>query len=105
MDLKLTALTQHVLHIGIAPAVSPPLLRELGITDHSQEAALGAGRAGTLVNRGKYRIRVAERPLRITVMDDGQRVRQEIEFETDSTVVRFRLGSQPLFGMGEGLRT
>ncbi|MFZ0661912.1 MAG: TIM-barrel domain-containing protein [Acidobacteriaceae bacterium] len=103
LDLKLTAVTPHVLQISIAPAVAPPPTRELGILDHPHEAALGARAAGSLVSWGKYRIRVAEQPLRITVMDEAQTVRQEIQFEPDSTAVRFRLGSQPLFGLGEGL--
>ena len=103
LDLKLTAITPQVLHIGIAPAVAAPPVRELGIMDHPHEVALGASSGGNAVNWGKYRIQVAEQPLRITVMDEAQKVRQEIEFEKDSTAVRFRLGSQPLFGMGEGL--
>ena len=37
------------------------------------------------------------------MIDDAERVRQEIQFDTDSTSVRFRLGSRPLFGLGEGL--
>lgn len=103
LDLKLTSVTPHVLQIGIAPADAAPPTRELGTIDHPHETALGAGASGPLVNWGKYRIRVEEQPLRITVMDEAQKVRQEIQFDTDSTAVRFRLGSQPLFGMGEGL--
>ncbi|MGB7190196.1 MAG: TIM-barrel domain-containing protein [Acidobacteriaceae bacterium] len=103
LDLRLTAMTPRVLHIGIAPANAQPPTRELGIVEPRHEAALDAGSAGSLVNWGKYRIRVDEPPLRITVMDAAQTVLQEIEFATDSTAVRFRLGSQPLFGMGEGL--
>lgn len=103
LDLKLTAITPHVLHIGIAPAVAPPPVRELGIMDHPHEVALARSASGSYVNWGKYRIQVAENPLRITVADEAQKVRQEIEFEKDSTSVRFLLGSQPLFGMGEGL--
>jgi hypothetical protein len=34
---------------------------------------------------------------------DEQRVRQEIRFDIDSTSVRFRLGTRPLLGLGEGL--
>ena len=103
LDLKLTSVTPHVLQIGIAPADATPPTRELGTIDHPHETALGNGSSGPLVNWGKYRIRVEEQPLRITVMDGAQKVRQEIQFEPDSTTVRFRLGSQPLFGMGEGL--
>ena len=52
---------------------------------------------------GKYRIRVEEPPLRVTVTDAAQQIRQQIQFDLDSTAVRFRLGGRPVFGLGEGL--
>jgi alpha-glucosidase/alpha-D-xyloside xylohydrolase len=103
LDFKLAAVTQHILHISIAPAVAPPPVQELGIASHPDELAIGTETAASIVDWGKYRIHVAEQPLRITLTDDSQRVRQEIQFDTDSTTVRFRLGSKPLFGLGEGL--
>ncbi|HET8637604.1 MAG TPA: TIM-barrel domain-containing protein [Acidobacteriaceae bacterium] len=103
LDLKLTSVTPHVLQIAIAPANATPPARELGTIEHPHEAELGKGSSISLISWGKYRIRVEEDPLRITVMDEAQQVRQEIQFDTDSTTIRFRLGSQPLFGMGEGL--
>lgn len=99
LDLRLNGVTEHVLHIGIAPAVAAPPVRELGIVGYNHEALP----TGPLVNWGKYRIRVDEQPLRITVMDEEQRVLQEVQFDPDSTAVRFRLGKWPLFGLGEGL--
>ncbi|HVC46676.1 MAG TPA: TIM-barrel domain-containing protein [Terracidiphilus sp.] len=108
LDLRLAAITDRVLHISIAPAVAAPPVRELGVVEHPNETLLNAKAHADLVSWGKHRIRVEEQPLRITVMDAAgqetqQRVRQEIEFDLESTAVRFRLGSQPLFGMGEGL--
>lgn len=103
LDLSLTALTDNVLRIGIAPAVAAPDTRELGIVDHPHEVALRGGSAGSALNWGKYRIKITDQPLRITVTDPSGRVRQEIQFDSDSTYVRFRLGSRPLFGLGEGL--
>lgn len=103
LDLKLIALTEHVLQISIAPAVAQPNIEELGVVEHPRAALLGKGFAKADVNWGGYKIQVEEDPLRITALDSGQRVRQEIQFETDSTSVRFRLGNQPLFGLGEGL--
>lgn len=52
---------------------------------------------------GRHSILVNIEPLQFTVIDGAERVRQEIQFDTDSTSVRFRLGSLPLFGLGEGL--
>jgi alpha-glucosidase/alpha-D-xyloside xylohydrolase len=103
LDLSLTALTQRVLRIGIAPAVARPPSLELGVVESPREAALGGGSATDAVIWGEYRIRIEEEPFRITVTDAAQRIRQQIQFDVDSTAVRFRLGSQPVFGLGEGL--
>ena len=103
LDFSLTALTEQVLRISIAPAVAAPPARELGVIELPHEVRLGSGSAASNVNWGRYRIAVAEGPLRITVTDAALRVRQEIQFDNDSTYVRFRLGSKPLFGLGEGI--
>lgn len=103
LDLSLTALTEHVLKISIAPAVALPPKSELGIVEGPHQVALGGASAQGDVSWGAYRILVAEEPLRVTVTDTDGRVRQVIQFDTGSTNVRFRLGSGPLFGLGEGL--
>ncbi|MGB6973332.1 MAG: TIM-barrel domain-containing protein [Terracidiphilus sp.] len=103
LDLRLSAVNERVLQISIAPALAAPPVRELGVLEHPNERVLDASSGEREVNWGRFHIRVEEKPLRITVTDAAQRVRQEIEFDRDSTAVRFRLGSQPLFGMGEGL--
>jgi alpha-glucosidase/alpha-D-xyloside xylohydrolase len=104
LDLSLRAVSPQVLHISIAPAVAVPPEQEPGVVIHAHEISLHDGKqmVGT-VQWGENTIRVDKVPLRITVMDRTQKVRQEIQFETDSTNVRFRIGSQPLFGLGEGL--
>ena len=103
LDLSLTALTEQVLKISIAPVSGHPPQWELGIIDHPHATALSARIAGGHVIWGKHRIEISEQPLRVTVTDSSERIRQEIQFDLDSTYVRFRLGSQPLFGLGEGL--
>lgn len=103
LNLRLTAMTQRVLRISIAPAAAKPLSGELGVVESPRETALGEGSATDAVIWGEYRIRVEEEPLRITLTDATQRIRQQIQFAPDSTAVRFRLGSQPVFGLGEGL--
>lgn len=104
LDLSLTAVSATVLRISIAPAVAPPPTEELGVIDAGHRAVLGSvPGSGAQVQWGRYSIRVQQEPLRITVVDGGERVRQEIQFDMDSTAVRFRVGQQPLFGLGEGL--
>jgi alpha-glucosidase (family GH31 glycosyl hydrolase) len=104
LDFRLSAVSSKILHISIAPVHSSLPEREPGILESIQEAALAVPNdlpSNLLWNRHKIRINID--PLRITVLDNADRIRQEIQFDTDSTSVRFRLGSRPLFGLGEGL--
>ncbi|HEY6491468.1 MAG: TIM-barrel domain-containing protein [Terracidiphilus sp.] len=103
LDLSLTAMTERVLRISIAPVIAKPPSTELGVVESPLEAALGGGSAADVVNWGEYKIRVEETPFRITVTDAAQQIRQQIQFDLDSTAVRFRLGHRPVFGLGEGL--
>jgi alpha-glucosidase (family GH31 glycosyl hydrolase) len=104
LDFRLSAVSSKILHISIAPMHSSLPEREPGILESIQEAPLDVKKdlpSHLLWNR--HTIRINADPLRITVIDKADRVRQEIQFDTDSTSVRFRLGSRPLFGLGEGL--
>ena len=103
LDLSLTAMTPRVLRISIAPAIAQPSSNELGVVESPHETALAQGSLADAITWGKYRVRVEEEPLRITVMDAAQQIRQQIQFEPDSTAVHFRLGNHPVFGLGEGL--
>jgi alpha-glucosidase/alpha-D-xyloside xylohydrolase len=103
LNLRLTAMTQRVLRISIAPAAEKPPSTELGVVESPRETALREGSATDAVIWGEYRIRVEGEPLRITMTDAAHRMRQQIQFDLDSTAVRFHLGTQPIFGMGEGL--
>lgn len=102
LDLRLDAITANVLRIGIAPANSIPPEQELGVVKHPLSALLNSSSEKSPIAWGKYRIRVEAEPLSITVTDANQHIRQQIQFDTDSTTIRFRLGSQPLYGLGEG---
>ena len=105
LDLCLTSLSPEILRIGIAPVNAVPSGRELGVVEHADAISLERRKIANddSIPWGKYRIGVKEDPLRISVSDADRGVRQEIQFDTDSTAVRFRLGNMPLFGLGEGL--
>lgn len=107
LDLTLAALSPNILRIAIAPVNAWPPEAELGIVEqphavsllrqpHPDQAALPWG---------SYRIAIEENPLRITVSSSQGQLRQQIQFQTDSTAVRFNLGDAPVFGLGEGLPT
>ena len=106
LDLRLDAITSNVLRIGIAPANSIPPTEELGVVKHPLSALLNSSKDKSPITWGKYRISIGTEPprtaLSITVTDASQRIRQQIQFDTDSTTIRFRLGDQPLYGLGEG---
>jgi alpha-glucosidase (family GH31 glycosyl hydrolase) len=104
LDFRLGALSPKILHISIAPVHDDLPKREAGILDSTHESPLELkGDLSLTVPWDRHTIRIDREPLRIEVVDDAKRVRQEIQFDIDSTSVRFRLGSKPLFGLGEGL--
>jgi alpha-glucosidase/alpha-D-xyloside xylohydrolase len=111
LDLSLAAITPRILRISIAPVKTNPPAQELGILPSPGELALLAPEEANItpsesatkaLHWGKYSIRITLDPLRITVSDASGRIRQEIQFDTDSTDIRFRLGDRPLFGLGSG---
>jgi len=104
LDFRIEAISQKILHISIAPVHAEPPIREIGVLDSTHEISLNARKDLPLsVPWGRYTIRINDDPLRFTVVADRERERQEIQFDTDSTSVRFRLGNGPLFGLGEGV--
>lgn len=103
LDFRISAVSQNILHISIAPVNAEPPEREPGILDNIHETSLTVAKdLPPTVPWGRYTIRIEREPLSISVID-AQRLRQQIQFDTDSTSVRFRLGNRPLFGLGEGL--
>ena len=104
LDFRIEARSQNILHISIAPVHAEPPIGEIGVLDSTHEISLNTRKDLPLsVPWGRYTVRINDDPLRFTVVADRERERQEIQFDTDSTSVRFRLGNRPLFGLGEGL--
>jgi alpha-glucosidase (family GH31 glycosyl hydrolase) len=103
LDFRIAAVSQSILHISIAPVHAQLPVRELGIIDGIHETSLTTGQPPLSVPWGQHTLRIELQPLKFTVVDRAQQVRQVIQFDPDSTAVRFRLGNRPLFGLGEGL--
>lgn len=105
LDVTLAALSPRVLRIAIAPENAWASAEELGVVAHPDAVTLEhkADPVVKDVKWGAYRVAVAENPLRVTVRGADGKVRQRIEFATDSTAVRFGVADGPVFGMGEGL--
>ncbi|HTV13706.1 MAG TPA: TIM-barrel domain-containing protein [Acidobacteriaceae bacterium] len=105
LDLALSALAPSILRIAIAPVYAWASEEELGVVTQPGAALLLHKPDPTTADLpwGKYRIAVEEKPLRVTVSLANGNVCQRIQFEPDSTAVRFEIGDAPLFGLGEGL--
>jgi alpha-glucosidase (family GH31 glycosyl hydrolase) len=104
VDLSLIALSTGTLQISVAPFSAEPPVHELGIVDRSRPTPLektGISHPHAIA-WGQYDIQVNENPLRITVSERSGKVRQFVAFDTNSMVVRFGIGSTPLFGLGAG---
>lgn len=107
LDVSLTALTPNVLRIGIAPVHAWAGEEELGVLPHPAATVLDRKPHPVVSNLawGKYEIALEENPLRVTVTGQGGKRKQQIQFDRDSTAVRFDIGAAPVFGLGEGLPT
>ena len=105
LDLSLAALSPGALRISIAPVDAWPPEEELGVVARPEASSLLRERSPVTTDLpwGKYRIRVEEDPLRITVSRANGDLCQRIQFDTDTAAVRFVLGNAPVFGLGEGL--
>jgi alpha-glucosidase (family GH31 glycosyl hydrolase) len=73
--------------VGIVPRVWPSSLP----VDNSGEATWGG-----------FKVRLAEKPWRMTIIDASGKTRQQIQLEPSTGAIRFSMGQGPLFGLGEG---
>lgn len=107
LDVSLTEISPRVLRIAIAPVNAWQPADELGVANRKSTVPLLRRRdpAATRLTWRKYQIEVAENPLRVKVWREHPDVHQEIQFDTDSTAIRFQIGNAPVFGLGEGLPT
>ena len=105
VNFSLCAVSPNTLRISISPVNDEPHSqgRELGVVDREWPEPIST----SLENRvapiawGKYSLEIRQSPLRITVLEK-EKVRQEIQFQLDSTNIHFRL-DEPVFGLGEGV--
>jgi alpha-glucosidase len=105
LDLSLAALSPTTLRISVAPVDAWPREQELGVIARPRTSVLlrKPEPVTTELPWGKYRIRVAEGPLRIAVSRANGEVCQQIQFDPDTAAVEFIVGKSPVFGLGEGL--
>lgn len=107
LDLTLEAFAPNILRIAIAPVNAWKGEEELGVVAHPHAHELLGKQHSRQpeLSWGKYHIAVQENPLRVTVTAPERNFRQQIQFDSDSTAVRFEIGDAPIFGLGEGTPT
>lgn len=107
LDLCLEAMGPNILRIAIAPVNAWQPEKELGILpEPGARTLLRRPRpAATHLPWGRYQISVEYDPLRVTVSMAERNFHQVIQFDPDSTAVRFGISDAPVFGLGEGLPT
>lgn len=105
VDLTLTAMTANTLRIGVAPATAQTPAHELAFVERDWPTPLETPAAAHphVVAWGRYKVRVETSPLAIRVFE-GDKTKQEIRFDLDSTNIHFPLDG-PVFGLGEGTNT
>ncbi len=105
VDLTLTALSANTLRIGIAPATAQASAHELAFVERDWPTPLEPPAAAHphTIAWGRFSVRIETNPLTITVLE-GEKTRQQIRFDLDSTNIHFPLDG-PVFGLGEGTNT
>lgn len=105
VDLTLTALSANTLRIGIAPATAQAPAHELAFVERDWPTPLEGAAAVRphTITWGRFSVRIETNPLTIT-MFEGERAKQQIRFDLDSTNIHFPLDG-PVFGLGEGTNT
>jgi len=106
LNFSLTAVSARTLRISISPVNDEPpsQIRELGVVDRQwpEPIATNLQMRTIPVAWGKYTLEIRQNPLRITALDK-QKIRQELQFQLNSTNIHFRLDG-PVFGLGEGVQ-
>jgi alpha-glucosidase (family GH31 glycosyl hydrolase) len=74
---------------------------EVGIRPREWPETLPVDGAGVAA-WGAFKVRLEERPWRMTIVDAEGRTRQEIRLDASTGAIRFLSGAGPLFGLGEG---
>ncbi|MBN9617113.1 MAG: glycoside hydrolase family 31 protein [Acidobacteriales bacterium] len=77
--------------IGIVPRTWPEPL-SLADTDAGHSTAIW----------GSHKIKIEERPWRISIEDDAGKLRQQLRFDPSTGAIHFEIAEGPLFGLGEG---
>ncbi len=103
LDLTLTAFAPNILRIAIAPVNEWKQENELGILApaHAEQLLSRQDPVMTDLSWGNYRIALEEDPLRVAVTAAERNFRQQIQFDTDSTAVRLRVGDAPILAWAE----
>jgi len=107
LALTMTAVSENILRVTIAAAGEPMgrLYADGSLAPrkwpHPLATAL-AGKSPQVLNWGSRRLEVHTDPLRLTVLQQDQRILQELQFHQNSAQLQFLCGDGPVYGLGAG---
>jgi alpha-glucosidase (family GH31 glycosyl hydrolase) len=99
--LTLVAVSAKTLRLRVIQQGKQGPALETGVVPRTWPEPLPQDRNG-LVAWGEYKVRIAERPWQITIVDAAGKTRQQLHLEPSTGGIRFNLGDRPIFGLGEG---
>jgi len=103
--LTLVAVSTKTLRLRVVQQGKHGPANEIGIVPRAwpEPLPLTAADAGhSTAIWGKHKIRIEERPWRISIEDDAGKLRQQLRLDPSTGAIHFEIGEGPLFGLGEG---
>jgi alpha-glucosidase (family GH31 glycosyl hydrolase) len=99
--LTVVAVSEKTLRLRVIQQGKQGPASEVGIVPRTWPEPLQQDVAG-LVQWGRYKVRLGERPWRITVLDAAGKTKQLLRLEPTTGAIHFQMAEGPVFGLGEG---
>jgi alpha-glucosidase (family GH31 glycosyl hydrolase) len=100
--LTVVAVSEKTLRLRVIQQGKQGRAEEVGIVPRRWAEPLEVDGSGVAM-WGSYKVRLEERPWRMTIVDAEGKTRQQIRLDASTGTIRFLAGEGPLFGLGEGV--
>jgi alpha-glucosidase/alpha-D-xyloside xylohydrolase len=99
--LTVVAVSRRTLRLRVIQQGKQGPAEEVGVVPQVWPEPLPVNESGE-ATWGEFKVRLTDRPWRMSVVDADARVRQEIRLDESTGAIGFQTGEGPLFGLGEG---
>ena len=99
--LTVVAVNSKTLRLRVIQQGKHGPAEEIGVVPRVWPETLPVNESGE-ASWGEFKVRLTDRPWRMTVVDADGRVRQEIRLDKSTGAIGFQIGGGRLFGLGEG---